>query len=76
VASDVGQVFVTNFDAALAKWLDIRGGMCIVEETCSNAVALEHNDGHPRRRTRGAVCRRRAQRPRRTLITRVPDDQR
>jgi serine-type anaerobic sulfatase-maturating enzyme len=43
VATDVGQVFVTNFDAALAKWLDVHGGMCIFEETCGNAVALEHN---------------------------------
>jgi uncharacterized protein len=43
VATDVGRMFVTNFDAALGKWLGIQGGMCIFEETCGNAVALEHN---------------------------------
>lgn len=42
-AHDVGDVFVVNFDAALAKWLDLPGGMCIFAETCGNAVALEHN---------------------------------
>jgi uncharacterized protein len=43
VASDVGEMFVTNFDAALLKWMGIAGGMCIFEETCGNALALEHN---------------------------------
>ncbi|MGE5210337.1 MAG: anaerobic sulfatase maturase [Acidobacteriota bacterium] len=43
VSADVGEVFVSNFDAALAKWLGIRGGMCIFEETCGDAVTLEHN---------------------------------
>lgn len=43
VAHDVGEVFVVNFDAALAKWLDIPGGLCLFAETCGDAVALEHN---------------------------------
>jgi uncharacterized protein len=43
VVNDVGQMFVTNFDAALVKWLGLSGGMCIFEETCGDAVALEHN---------------------------------
>ena len=43
VRADVGRVFVTQFDAALAKWLDLPGGMCIFAETCGDAVALEHN---------------------------------
>jgi uncharacterized protein len=43
VRRDVGDVFVVNFDAALAKWLDLPGGMCIFAETCGNALALEHN---------------------------------
>jgi uncharacterized protein len=43
VATDIGQMFVTNFDAALLKWMGIPGGMCIFEETCGNALALEHN---------------------------------
>jgi len=40
---DIGQIFVSTFDAALAKWLDLPGGLCIFNETCGNAVALEHN---------------------------------
>jgi uncharacterized protein len=43
VRHDVGEVFVINFDVALAKWLGLPGGLCIFEETCGNAVALEHN---------------------------------
>jgi uncharacterized protein len=43
VRRDVGRMFVTNFDAALAKWLDVEGGLCIFSETCGNAIALEHN---------------------------------
>ncbi|HET7486893.1 MAG TPA: anaerobic sulfatase maturase [Acidimicrobiales bacterium] len=43
VAHDVGRVFVVNFDAALGKWLGVPGGMCIFDETCGRAVALEHN---------------------------------
>ena len=26
-----------------AKWLGVPGGMCVFDETCGNAVALEHN---------------------------------
>jgi uncharacterized protein len=40
---DIGTMFVSTFDAALAKWLDLPGGLCIFNETCGNAVALEHN---------------------------------
>jgi uncharacterized protein len=43
VANDVGRMFVINFDAALGKWLGLSGGMCIFDETCGNALALEHN---------------------------------
>lgn len=43
VATDVGRMFVTNFDAALVRWLGLSGGVCIFEETCGNAIALEHN---------------------------------
>jgi uncharacterized protein len=43
VATDVGTMFVTNFDVALGKWLGVRGGLCIFDETCGDAVALEHN---------------------------------
>jgi len=40
---DVGKVFISHFDAALASWLGVTPAMCIFGETCGNAVALEHN---------------------------------
>ncbi len=43
VRRDVGTVFVSHFDAALASWLGIQPALCIFNETCGNAVALEHN---------------------------------
>jgi uncharacterized protein len=43
VRHDVGRVFVQIFDTALAAWVGQRPGLCIFEETCGTAVALEHN---------------------------------
>lgn len=43
VRRDVGRVFVQIFDVALAVWLGESGGLCIFEETCGTALALEHN---------------------------------
>jgi uncharacterized protein len=43
VVRDVGEVFVSHFDAALASWVGIRPSLCIFGETCGDAVALEHN---------------------------------
>jgi uncharacterized protein len=43
VQRDVGTVFVPNFDAALAAWAGVPGGLCIFQETCGDALALEHN---------------------------------
>lgn len=43
VVRDVGQVFVSQFDAALASWLGVSPALCIFNETCGDAVALEHN---------------------------------
>lgn len=43
VTHDVGEVFVSIFDAALANWLGITAGMCVFNATCGDAVALEHN---------------------------------
>jgi uncharacterized protein len=43
VRRDVGTVFVQMFDAALASWLGIQNPMCIFNETCGMALALEHN---------------------------------
>jgi uncharacterized protein len=43
VRRDVGRVYVQFFDVALATWLGQRPGLCIFEETCGTALALEHN---------------------------------
>jgi len=43
VRRDVGRVFVQIFDVALAAWLGQRPGLCIFEETCGTALAMEHN---------------------------------
>ncbi len=43
VRRDVGRVFVQIFDVALAAWLGKRPGLCVFEETCGHALALEHN---------------------------------
>lgn len=43
VVRDVGTVFVSHFDAALASWVGVPPALCIFNETCGNAVALEHN---------------------------------
>ncbi|MCB9460667.1 MAG: anaerobic sulfatase maturase [Anaerolineaceae bacterium] len=43
VRHDVGRVFVQIFDVALAAWTGNRPGLCIFEETCGVALAMEHN---------------------------------
>lgn len=43
VKHDVGTVFVSHFDAALASWVGVPPALCIFNETCGSAVALEHN---------------------------------
>jgi uncharacterized protein len=43
VRRDVGRVFVQLFDVALAAWVGQRPGLCVFEETCGTALALEHN---------------------------------
>jgi uncharacterized protein len=43
VRRDVGRVFVQIFDVALAAWMGQRPGLCIFDETCGLALALEHN---------------------------------
>ena len=42
VRSDVGQVYVQLFDITLAKYVGEGGGLCIFQETCGDALALEH----------------------------------
>ena len=43
VRHDVGRVFVQIFDVALAAYSGNRPGLCIFEETCGSALAMEHN---------------------------------
>lgn len=43
VRHDVGKVFVQMFDAALGSWVGIGSSLCIFQETCGEALALEHN---------------------------------
>jgi uncharacterized protein len=39
---DVGRVFVQLFDVALGVWLGNRASLCVFDETCGLALALEH----------------------------------
>jgi len=43
VRRDVGHVFVQIFDVALTAWVGQSPGLCIFEETCGTALAMEHN---------------------------------
>lgn len=43
VRRDVGRVFVQHFDAALGIWSGEGPRLCIFEERCGRALALEHN---------------------------------
>ena len=43
VRRDVGRVFVQIFDVALAAWTGAPAGLCIFDETCGLAMAMEHN---------------------------------
>ena len=43
VRHDVGQVFAQIFDVALAAWAGAPPGLCIFDETCGLAMAMEHN---------------------------------
>ena len=43
VCQDVGRVFVQMFDVTLAGWVGHPQGLCIFDETCGRALALEHN---------------------------------
>ncbi len=43
VRHDVGRVFVQIFDIALAAWTGAPPGLCIFDETCGLAMAMEHN---------------------------------
>ena len=43
VCRDVGRVFVQLFDVTLAGWVGHAPGLCLFDETCGRALALEHN---------------------------------
>jgi uncharacterized protein len=43
VRHDVGRLYVQVFDVSLAAWLGERPGLCIFDETCGQALAMEHN---------------------------------
>ncbi|MCG6955770.1 MAG: anaerobic sulfatase maturase [Gemmatimonadetes bacterium] len=43
VHGDVGTVFVQIFDVALAAWVGVPPGLCIFQEECGRALAVEHN---------------------------------
>lgn len=43
VQRDVGTIYVQLFDVALGKWAGVPGGICVFNETCGRAMALEHD---------------------------------
>ncbi|MEI6915353.1 MAG: anaerobic sulfatase maturase, partial [Armatimonadota bacterium] len=43
VRRDVGKMFVQFFDGVLASYLRGRSSLCILQPTCGEGVALEHN---------------------------------
>ena len=43
VRKDVGKYFVQIFDVALESWLGIQQSLCVFNETCGRALAIEHN---------------------------------
>jgi len=43
VTRDIGSTFVQIFDVSLAAYTGNRPGLCVFEETCGTAMAMEHN---------------------------------
>jgi uncharacterized protein len=44
VHNDVGRVYVQTFEAAMRNWIGMpSSGMCVFNETCGQALAIEHN---------------------------------
>lgn len=43
VKKDVGKYFVQIFDVALESWLGMKQSLCIFNETCGRALAIEYN---------------------------------
>ena len=43
VKTDVGTIYIQQFDAALANWAGEPAGVCVFSENCGRAMAVEHN---------------------------------
>jgi uncharacterized protein len=43
VQHDVAGIYVDMFELSLAKWLGIPGGVCVHNESCGDALAIEHD---------------------------------
>lgn len=43
VKQDVGRYFVQLFDVTLCNWVGAPGSLCVFNETCGGAMAIEHN---------------------------------
>lgn len=43
--SDVGTVFVRDFDTWLGLWMGLPSSLCVYAETCGRAVVVEHDGG-------------------------------
>lgn len=44
ILNDVGEMFITTFEATARNWMGLpSSGMCVFEETCGIGLALEHN---------------------------------
>ncbi len=43
VKKDVGRVFIPTFESALANFYGVNAGICVFNEICGSALALEHN---------------------------------
>lgn len=41
--NDIGKTFVQIIDVTLGKYVKAPGGLCVFNETCGNALAIEHN---------------------------------
>jgi serine-type anaerobic sulfatase-maturating enzyme len=43
VKKDVGKYFVQIFDVSLESWLGLKQSLCVFNESCGKALAIEHN---------------------------------
>ncbi|MCF7802667.1 MAG: anaerobic sulfatase maturase [Candidatus Marinimicrobia bacterium] len=43
VRNDIGKISVQIFDVAFRVYLGMNAGLCLFDETCGNALAIEHN---------------------------------